>query len=123
MAGWPPPDEHLRPRVETPGSASHTGGNVLLLILGLRLLADPPNPPPSPPPGLAQFGNDLVAFMKWGGGIAGMAGLIYCAVMMMIGRRNRSQMAVDGATGVPWVGAGLAVIGSAATIVGFFLGR
>ena len=81
----------------------------------------PPNPAPAPPPGLEQFGADLVAWLKWGGIVCGVCGLIICGIMMMVGRRNRSQTAVDGAMGIPWVGGGLVLIGAASTIVGTFL--
>jgi hypothetical protein len=87
----------------------------------MAIVAQVPNPPPQAPPGLGTFGNSLIAWMKWSGMVAGVVGLIVCGIMMMVGRRNRSQLAVDGATGVPWVGAGLALIGAAATFVGFFL--
>ncbi len=38
--------------------------------------------------------------------------------MMILGRRNRSNMAVDGATGLPWVLGGLSTLTLAAGIVG-----
>jgi len=56
--------------------------------------------------------------MKWGGLVAGVLGLFICGVMMMVGRRNRSTAAVDGATGIPWVLGGLTVMSFAAGIVG-----
>jgi hypothetical protein len=40
------------------------------------------------------------------------------AGMMIIGRRNRSATAVDGAAGVPWVLGGLFLAAVAASIVG-----
>ena len=36
----------------------------------------------------------------------------------LLGRRNRSSMAVDGAAGLPWVLAGLSVLSLAAGVVG-----
>ena len=48
-------------------------------------------------------------------------GFFICAGMMIIGRRNRSQTAVDGAAGVPWVLAGLALTTLAAGIAGVVL--
>jgi hypothetical protein len=90
-------------------------------LMVIAILAQVPNPRPEAPPGLGAFGNSLIAWMKWGGMVAGVVGLTTCGIMMAVGRRNRSQLAVDGATGVPWVGAGMALIGAAATFVGFFL--
>jgi hypothetical protein len=85
------------------------------------LAANVPNPPPQAPPGLEGFGSQLIAWMKWGGLLAGMAGLIICGIMMAIGRRNRSMTAVDGAAGIPWVFGGLTVISFSAVIVGQLL--
>lgn len=77
-----------------------------------------PNPPPAPPPGLDSAANTFLGWMKWGGLVAGVLGLFICGVMMMVGRRNRSTAAVDGATGIPWVLGGLTVMSFAAGIVG-----
>lgn len=85
------------------------------------LAATVPNPPPAAPPGLEDFGSQLIAWLKWGGLLAGMAGLIICGIMMSIGRRNRSMTAVDGAAGVPWVFGGLTVISFSAAVVGQLL--
>jgi hypothetical protein len=83
-------------------------------------LADVPNPKPAPPPGLQGFGNDVVSWMKYIGIIACLGGLIACGIMMAVGRRNRNEMSTQGALGLPWVMAGMAVIGGAAGIVGSF---
>ena len=40
--------------------------------------------------------------------------------MMAIGRRNRHSLAADGATGIPWVLAGLTLIALSSGIVGVF---
>jgi drug/metabolite transporter (DMT)-like permease len=77
-----------------------------------------PNPPPQAPPGLESFANEFLGWMKWSGLVAGMAGLIIIGIMMAVGRRNRSMMAVDGAAGIPWVVGGLTVISFASAIVG-----
>jgi hypothetical protein len=42
--------------------------------------------------------------------------------MMILGRRNRSATAVDGATGIPWILGGLTVISLSAGLVGALLG-
>lgn len=85
------------------------------------LAAAVPNPPPKAPPGLEQPAADFLGWIKWGGIVAGMVGLMVCGIMMMIGRRNRSATAVDGATGIPWVLAGLTVITLASGLVGTVL--
>ena len=46
-----------------------------------------------------------------------MISIIASGVMMMIGRRNRSQMSVDGATGLPWVIGGLSCVVLAVPVV------
>jgi hypothetical protein len=62
----------------------------------------------------------LVGWLKWGALIAGVIGLIVCAVMMMIGRRGRSQTAVEGASGIPWVLAGLTLVAFSTALVNQF---
>lgn len=41
---------------------------------------------------------------------------------MAVGRRNRNNMAVEGAMSVPWVIGGLALILASTSIVGFVIG-
>ena len=40
---------------------------------------------------------------------------------MMVGHRNRSTFAADGAAGIPWVLGGLSLAAVSAAIVGVFL--
>ena len=80
-----------------------------------------PNPAPQPPPGLAGTVNTLLAWWKWGALVAGVFGLVGCGAMMAIGRRNRHSLAADGATGIPWVLAGLTLIALSSGIVGVFI--
>lgn len=102
---------------------------VLKLIVGVQsaLLAptpDPgqaPNPAPAAPPGMQDVADTFVGWGKWVLLVAGVLGFFICAGMMIIGRRNRSQTAVDGAAGVPWVLAGLALTSLAAGIAGVAL--
>ena len=88
---------------------------------GAVLAGGVPNPAPVAPPGLSGDMNTLLAWWKWGALIAGVFGLIGCGAMMAIGRRNRSSLAADGATGVPWVLAGLTLIALSSGIVGVFV--
>jgi hypothetical protein len=84
------------------------------------LAAGVPNPAPAAPPGLSNTVNTLLAWWKWLAMIAGVFGLVGCGAMMAIGRRNRSNLAADGATGIPWVLAGLTLIALSSGIVGVF---
>jgi hypothetical protein len=85
------------------------------------LASSVPNPAPKPPPGLTGPVNTLLAWWKWGALVAGVFGLVGCGAMMAIGRRNRSSLAADGATGIPWVLAGLTLIALSSGIVGVFM--
>jgi hypothetical protein len=81
----------------------------------------PLNPAPLPPPGLSADVNTLLGWWKWVALTAGIFGLVGCGAMMAIGRRSRSALAADGATGIPWVLAGLTLIVLASGIVGIFM--
>ena len=89
-------------------------------VLGV-LAGGVPNPAPAPPPGLARRVGTLLAWWKWGSLIAGVFGLVACGAMMAIGRRNRSNLAADGAAGIPWVLAGLTLIALSSGIVAVFI--
>jgi hypothetical protein len=80
-----------------------------------------PNPAPVAPPGMESVAATFLGWGKWALLVAGVLGFFICAGMMIIGRRNRSQTAVDGAAGVPWVLAGLALTSLAAGIAGVAL--
>ncbi len=84
----------------------------------LDLLTTIPNPGPIAPPGMEGPASQFIGWMKWVGIVAGLVGFGMCAIMMILGRRNRSNMAVDGATGIPWVLAGLSTLTLAAGVVG-----
>ena len=103
---------------------------LLMSILSVRDLAaihihalagGVPDPAPAAPPGLSKTVGTLLGWWKWIAMIAGVFGLIGCGAMMAIGRRNRSNLAADGATGIPWVLAGLTLIALSSGIVGVFL--
>ena len=101
---------------------------VLKLVVGAQsaLLAPTPgplapNPTPEAPPGMETVAGTFLGWGKWVLLVAGVLGFFICAGMMIIGRRNRSQTAVDGAAGVPWVLAGLALTSLAAGIAGVAL--
>jgi len=80
-----------------------------------------PDPAPQAPPGLSGDVNTLLGWWKWIALTGGVFGLIGCGAMMAIGRRSRSSLAADGATGIPWVLAGLTLIVLSSGIVGIFM--
>jgi hypothetical protein len=80
-----------------------------------------PDPPLHAPPGLAAPVNTILGWGKWGVMVCGVAGLLICGGKMAIGHRNRASFAADGATGIPWVLAGLSLAAVAAAVVGVFL--
>jgi hypothetical protein len=81
-----------------------------------------PDPPPAAPdPAVSRSVNTILGWVKWGALIAGSLGLTMCAVKMMVGHRNRSTFAADGAAGIPWVLGGLSLAAAGAGIVGVLL--
>lgn len=99
-------------------AALAVGAGSLLLFAAPAVAQGAPDPPPAAPPGVEAVANDLIGWLKWGALAAGVVGMIICGVMMMVGRRNRSTTAVDGATGIPWVLGGLSTVAVAAGVVG-----
>ncbi len=73
-------------------------------------LAELTNPSAQPPDKVTGKIMELLGWLKWGAIVAGLAGLFICAIMMMLGRRGKSQTAVEGAVGIPWVLAGLLLL-------------
>ncbi len=86
----------------------------------IDFIAQAPNPAPAPPPGLTQFGNNIISWLKWGVLFAGVLGILICAVMLIIGRRNRSATAYEGLVGSAWILGGLALASVAAVVVSAF---
>ena len=80
----------------------------------------PPNPAPTVPPGLGAFADQILGWLKWGVLFAGVLGILVCAIMIIIGRRNRSATAYEGLVGSAWILGGLALASVAAVIVGAF---
>jgi hypothetical protein len=79
-------------------------------------------PSPQAPPGLDRFSNLILGWGVWALRVGGIAGLLLAAFMIIVGRRNRNQLATEGVFGSLWVGVGLAIGSSAAALVGAFLG-
>ena len=84
------------------------------------VLAQPPNPGPAVPPGLGAFADQIIGWLKWGVLVAGVVGILVCAVMIILGRRNRSATAYEGLVGSAWILGGLALASVAAVVVGAF---
>jgi hypothetical protein len=98
----------------------------LTIVVGLldtaqQVLAQPPDPDPVAPPGMQEVADQFLGWGKWILIVAGVLGMFICAGMMIIGRRNRSATAVDGAAGIPWVLGGLFLGAVAASLVGAVL--
>ena len=81
----------------------------------------PLNPDPKAPAGLEHSFSTFLSWFKWGGYTLAVMGVIACGIMMIVGRRHRSQLAVDGASGVIWVLAGVTLIALSAGLVGTVL--
>ncbi|MEQ0560718.1 hypothetical protein ABJI51_16650 [Amycolatopsis sp. NEAU-NG30] len=82
-----------------------------------------PDPPPKAPPGLEAFGDFVVSSLKYFGIIAIVAGFALIAIMMALGRRNRSEWAAQGVLGLPYViGAVLIVVGAGGIVQGLLTG-
>jgi hypothetical protein len=89
-------------------------------MIGFTLAQRPPNPPPAVPPGLGAFTDQIIGWMKWGVIAAGVLGILACAAMIILGRRNRHATAYEGLLGSAWILAGLSLASAAAVIVGAF---
>ncbi|GLZ16139.1 hypothetical protein Acsp04_63740 [Actinomadura sp. NBRC 104425] len=74
------------------------------------------NPAPEAPAGLEEVAEQWISWAKWGCLVAGALGLLICAGMMAVGRRNRSYLAAEGAAGIPWTVAGLSLAALAVPI-------
>jgi hypothetical protein len=98
-----------------------TSGHPAALIAWHAVAIAIPDPPPQAPPGLLGKTNTVLGWGKWGVLICGVAGLLISGGKMAIGHRNRSSLAADGATGIPWVIGGLSLVAASAAIVAVFL--
>ncbi|WP_256220687.1 hypothetical protein [Streptomyces sp. CC53] len=91
-------------------------------VVALAPMAPTPQPtgwdaPPASPPGMETILPEWVGWAKYVAIGAGILGLIACGVMMMVGRRNRSHLSAEGASGLLWVLGGLSVVTLAAGVV------
>jgi type IV secretory pathway VirB2 component (pilin) len=95
---------------------------MLSILTTLHLAVAVPDGDPSLPAGVSEFFSQVIGWAKGGVLALGVIGMIACGAMMIIGRRNRSATAVDGAAGIPWVLGGLFLASTAATLVGAVVG-
>lgn len=86
------------------------------------LAEDIPNPAPQAPPGMRGVFSDWISWAKYLGMVAGAIGMIACGIMMMVGRRNRSHLAAEGAGGIVWVIAGVSTVTLAVSVVTSMMG-
>ncbi|MCX4808972.1 hypothetical protein OG594_46830 [Streptomyces sp. NBC_01214] len=89
-------------------------------VVALAPMADDPkswDQGPSSPPGMDTIMPQWVGWAKYFAIGAGILGIIACGIMMMVGRRNRSHLAAEGANGLLWVLGGLSVVTLAAGVV------
>ena len=96
---------HILAASPSPGAATQCGS------------AGDLNPAACAPPGLDAIGSQWIAWVKWAGVVGGVMGLMACGIMMAVGRRNRSHLAGEGASGIPWTLAGLTIIALASGVV------
>ncbi|WP_211262542.1 hypothetical protein [Nitriliruptor alkaliphilus] len=92
------------------------------ILTRLLMAAEIPDGDPALPDGVAEFFSQVIGWTKGAVLALGVLGVIACGGMMIVGRRNRSSTAVDGAAGIPWVLGGLFLASTAATIVGAVVG-
>lgn len=118
---------HLAAHLLAAGAAGHEAPAAAVALPAHAPLAlaaaDPavPNPAATPPPGLTGPVTTILGWIKWGAIVAGSVGMSACGLMMILGRRNRSSLAVDGAAGIPYVLLGLIVVSAGSAIAGAFL--
>ena len=89
-------------------------------VVPLLSLVAVPDPAPEPPPGFDQAVDRLLGWGRWAVIAAGVAGMLAVALMMILGRRNRSAAAMEALVGLPWIAGGLALASSVAVVVGVF---
>ena len=82
----------------------------------------PVDPGPVAPPGVADKVSAIIGWVHWGAYAAGILALMLAGITMMVGKRNRSSMAADGASHLSWIIAGLLVVSVASVLVGALIG-
>lgn len=92
--------------------------SMLLQATGIVInYAQVPNPAPIAPPGLANFTNQVLGWLKYLLIAAAVGGLIAASIMMVIGLRGRSEVAKTALSHVPFVIGGVILSGAASTLI------
>jgi len=81
---------------------------------------DIPDPEPAPIPGFEGPSSQLLAWMKWGGLVAAVGGVLVVAFRLFFNSHREEGSRQIGQLG--WIAVGVALIGGAASIVGFIAG-
>lgn len=79
-----------------------------------------PFPPPAVPPEFREFGDMIIAALRWLLIVSGVGGFLYCGIQINLGRRNRNQLAQQGIFDTGYVVLGLAIGSMAAMLTGMF---
>jgi hypothetical protein len=89
---------------------SHPAASAVLHNAIVKCGDNPLNPCAQAPDGVGPVMTTFLAWTHWLGIAGGTFGFACCGIMMTIGRRNRSHLASEGASGMPWVLGGLSVV-------------
>ena len=84
------------------------------LVLATPTLAGVlPAPPPEAPPELVEFVDLWFELGQWFIGVLAALCVLVCAVLLIVGRKQRSATAYQGLEGIAWIigGVGLAAFG------------
>lgn len=80
-----------------------------------------PAPPPEVPGELVDFVNQWFAVGQWIIGGAAALCVLACAVLLIVGRKQRSAAAYSGLEGIAWIIGGVGVAGFGPALVLAFL--
>lgn len=81
---------------------------------------DVPNPSPQAPPGVSSKVDQLLGFLKWGGIVAVVAGIIIAGIMMVLGQQH-GRGGREGLDKLWYVAGGAVLIGGCSSIAGWLL--
>jgi hypothetical protein len=80
-----------------------------------------PAPPPETPPALVEFVDLWFELGQWIIGAAAALCVLICAVMLIVGRKQRSATAYQGLEGIAWIIGGVGLAGFGPVLVLAFL--
>lgn len=79
-----------------------------------------PDPDPEAPPGFEGAAATIIGWMRWGGLILAVIGIIIVAAKIMINIRRGEAAGELG--GLGYIAIGVVLIGAASSLVGFLIG-